>query len=297
MKTRNFLQQLDVFVLAVDHKSFSAASRKLGHAQSYISNTISSLEETLGFALFEREGQYPTLTKEGNWVYSQAVSIVSQKDHILNNANKALKMQETISIMVEECLTHSFLVDSLSNCLHKQKGVALNLKSGHSSKIVELVSKSSVDVGIVSRFDSYDSRILSIPLPCVPLGFYASSFHTLSNENDITIEALRSHRQLLLDTSNDMSSLMYNISNDIWRADSLMSIATLISMGFGWGILPVSFADGFVANRKMVKLKSPIGLVSNYNNCSLILNQTTQNRPIIKGILEQFIKNVTNHVR
>lgn len=296
MKTRNFLQQLDVFVLAVDHKSFSAASRKLGHAQSYISNTISSLEDTLGFALFEREGQYPTLTKEGNWVYSQAVSIVSQKDHILNNATKALKMQE-ISIMVEECLTHSFLIDSLSNCLPKQKDVTLNLKSGHSSEVVDLVSNSSVDVGIVSCFDSYDSRIVSIPLPCVPLGFYASSFHALSNENDITIEALRSHRQLLLDASNDMSSQMYNISNDIWRTDSLMSIATLIGMGFGWGILPVSFADSFVSNKKIVKLKSPIGLVSNYNNCSLILSQTTQNRPIIKGILDQFIKNVTNHVR
>src|SRR5437762_503804 len=50
------LDQLRSFIAAVDAGSFSAAGRRLGRAQSVISQTLANLEGQLGVRLFDRGG-------------------------------------------------------------------------------------------------------------------------------------------------------------------------------------------------------------------------------------------------
>jgi len=56
------LDQLRVFVAATDVGSFSAAARRLGRAQSAISQAIAGLESALGVQLFDRTERLPKLT-------------------------------------------------------------------------------------------------------------------------------------------------------------------------------------------------------------------------------------------
>ena len=65
------LYQLEAFVLAVNHGSFSAAARKLGRAQSRISTAIANLEVDLGFELFDRSAKLAVLTKHGEDMFIQ----------------------------------------------------------------------------------------------------------------------------------------------------------------------------------------------------------------------------------
>src|SRR6267142_1760988 len=59
------LDQLRTFIAAAEEGSFSAAGRKLGRAQSVVSQTLANLEAQLGVKLFDRSARYPRLTDEG----------------------------------------------------------------------------------------------------------------------------------------------------------------------------------------------------------------------------------------
>lgn len=49
--------------------SFAAAARELHRVPSAVSYAVQTLEETLGFSLFDRATHKPTLTTAGRWSY------------------------------------------------------------------------------------------------------------------------------------------------------------------------------------------------------------------------------------
>src|SRR3712207_272305 len=59
------LQQLEYFLAAVEHRSFSAAAEALHMAQPSLSDQIRRLEAELGVPLFARAGRGIALTEAG----------------------------------------------------------------------------------------------------------------------------------------------------------------------------------------------------------------------------------------
>jgi len=66
MKDINFdLKQLRSFLVVVEHRSFTRASRVLRVGQATVSNHVSALEETLGVELIRRTSREFALTPQG----------------------------------------------------------------------------------------------------------------------------------------------------------------------------------------------------------------------------------------
>ena len=59
------LDQMRALVVVAEAGSFSAAARRLGRVQSAISQSIQTMEATLGVALFDRSTRTPALTEAG----------------------------------------------------------------------------------------------------------------------------------------------------------------------------------------------------------------------------------------
>ena len=59
------LDQLRILIAVAETGSFSAAARRLGRVQSAISQSVQSLEATLGVQLFDRETKTPRLSEAG----------------------------------------------------------------------------------------------------------------------------------------------------------------------------------------------------------------------------------------
>jgi DNA-binding transcriptional LysR family regulator len=72
------LDQLRTFI--ADEGSFSAAGRRLGRAQSVVSQTVANLEGQLGVRLFERGGRYPILTGAGKALLDDARAVAGDVD-------------------------------------------------------------------------------------------------------------------------------------------------------------------------------------------------------------------------
>jgi DNA-binding transcriptional LysR family regulator len=71
------LDQLRVLVAIADTGSFSAAGRRLGRAQSAISQAVATLEGVQGVVLFDRSGFRPALTDVGRVLVGQARTVLS----------------------------------------------------------------------------------------------------------------------------------------------------------------------------------------------------------------------------
>jgi Bacterial regulatory helix-turn-helix protein, lysR family len=96
------LDQLRTFIAAVDEGSFSGASRKLLRSQSVVSDTIKTLEEQIGVALFDRSGRYPKLTAEGVVLLADARNIINGVDLLKARAKGMVAgLEPELSVVVD----------------------------------------------------------------------------------------------------------------------------------------------------------------------------------------------------
>src|SRR6185369_4448873 len=68
------LRQIETFRAAVEEGSFSGAAKRLQVSQPTISKVIDSLERSLGYALFRREGRRVLPTVKAMALYREVVS-------------------------------------------------------------------------------------------------------------------------------------------------------------------------------------------------------------------------------
>jgi DNA-binding transcriptional LysR family regulator len=73
----SLLEDMTVFVRAVEAASFSGAAQRRGLAKSVVSRRIRSLEATLGTSLFHRTTRRLSLTETGQAYYERARRILA----------------------------------------------------------------------------------------------------------------------------------------------------------------------------------------------------------------------------
>lgn len=80
------LQALRTFVAVAREGSFAAVARTCGSDPSQISRAIASLEQELGFRLFQRTTRRMALTEAGALYLARAAAVVEELDHALDEA-------------------------------------------------------------------------------------------------------------------------------------------------------------------------------------------------------------------
>jgi DNA-binding transcriptional LysR family regulator len=95
------LDYLRIFVAVTDAGSFSAAGRRLGRAQSVVSQALANLEGQLGVPLFRRTGRLPELTPEGKSLLAKAREIVAGADSLKADARAlAAGLEPELSVVM-----------------------------------------------------------------------------------------------------------------------------------------------------------------------------------------------------
>ena len=78
------VQELQIFIAVVKHRSFSKAAQQLMIAASAVSRSIKKLEHNLQVTLFNRTTRKINLTQEGEWLLPQAIQIIQQLENVEN---------------------------------------------------------------------------------------------------------------------------------------------------------------------------------------------------------------------
>ncbi len=146
------LDQLEAFVAAAEHGSFSAAGRALRKAQSAISTQVSNLEDDLGVLLFSRKGRNPVLTPAGERLLAEAKVVLDRREHLIGvAASFEAHVEHRLVVAIDELYPEQPLGTLFADFAANFPHVELELLFPMMEDVSRLVLDGKADIGVMWR--------------------------------------------------------------------------------------------------------------------------------------------------
>lgn len=274
--------QIMYFLAVVKYKTFTLAAEELYISQSSLSKQIKSLEQELGYSLFNREGKENTLTDAGKLFleYSEKFS----KDYSLLLARlgelsqRSSKKALTLGVLpaVSEYNIHNDL--ALFQTLISSSSIYINLLEGMQEHILNQLHSGKID-SVIIRTDGLDLTNYE----CVPVleeelvVIYSEKLADLNQKEYVTIPDLVGYPLITF----EVSSALHQTTKQLFKAQGMHphflylynkheQILSMVNANFGISIMPINlvsiadypnirmahFADHPTTCLSLVRLKS-----------------------------------------
>ncbi|MGJ4928309.1 LysR family transcriptional regulator [Bradyrhizobium sp. HKCCYLS2038] len=252
------LDQLRTFVAAAETGSFSAAGRKLGRAQSVISQNLANLEAQLEVRLFDRTGRYPALTPAGRALLADARAVADGLAELKARARGlAQGLEPELSIAVNVLFPTAVLTEAVAAFQQRFPGTPLRVSVEGMGAVIEPVLEKRCAFGIRGPLLAGHPDLRSEQLRDIRYLMVASADHPLARcEGAISPDVLSEHVQLVL---TDRSRLTEGqdlrvFSSRTWRLSDLGAKHAFLRGGLGWGGMPFHVVEADLASGALVPL-------------------------------------------
>jgi DNA-binding transcriptional LysR family regulator len=209
--------QLETFLAVATYGGFHRAADALRISQPAVSARISTLEESLGTRLFEREHGKFSLSLAGKALRPHAeqllrqVSIARQAVHELYPAaGGPLPIAASLSICTY------LLPEVLKKYQESHPNVIVSVRSGNSSQVLKMVLDGEVDLGIARSLNH--PEVETIQLRDDPLILVGHPGHPALARKKVRLEELESMPII----SYDRGSSDWTLMNGLFRRDGLL---------------------------------------------------------------------------
>jgi DNA-binding transcriptional LysR family regulator len=209
--------QLETFLAVATYGGFHRAAEALRISQPAVSARISTLEESLGTRLFEREHGKFSLSIAGKALRPHAeqvlrqVAIARQAVHEMYPiAGGALPIAASLSICTY------LLPEVLKKYQEKHPNVIVSVRSGNSSQVLKMVLDGEVDLGIARSLNH--PEVETIQLRDDPLILVGHPRHPALARKKVRLEELESMPII----SYDRGSSDWTLMNGLFRRDGLL---------------------------------------------------------------------------
>lgn len=252
------LDQLRVLVTIAGTGSFSAAGRKLGRAQSAISQAIATLEALQGVALFDRSGHRPQLTDVGRVLVDQANLVLASAarfEAVAAGTRQGLEAELTLAI--DPLVPTAPLIDSLGALSETFPDLPVSFSTEGLGGSLRRLRSGSAAVAICLLLPDVPEDITAYPLLRVALHPVVAPGHPLASlGRSATRGDLEPYVQLVLSDPVDPGGATYGLSSArLWRFVDLGRRLDFLLAGFGWCRMPEHFVAAPIAERKLVPLR------------------------------------------
>jgi LysR family transcriptional regulator, cys regulon transcriptional activator len=253
------LQQLRYLVAVHENGlNVTAAARHLHTSQPGMSRQLQSLEEELGFQLFERQGRsFVRVTPAGEEIIARAATILREVDNIRRTSTELANVDGgTLSIATTHTQARYVLPEVIQRFRAKYPKVRLHIHQGTSEQIAQMVSRNLVDFAIATGSEELFPHLVRLPVyrwhraVVVPVG------HPLIHAGKLTLKKLAAFPVITYIFSvSGRSSLPALFETAGLSLDVVLTardadvIKTYVRVGLGVGILarlavdPVADAD------------------------------------------------------
>src|SRR5439155_439063 len=172
------LDQLRIFIAAVDEGSFSAAGRKVRRAQSAVSQTLANLEAQLGVKLFDRSARYPRLTEEGRSLLVDARSVADNVDGFKARA-RAMRggLEPELSVAMDVMYPMAALTRAATHSRKTYPHTPLRLYVEALGGVIKPVLDRKCSIGVIGSLPVVPDELQSEPLLDLSLVTVVSSTH------------------------------------------------------------------------------------------------------------------------
>jgi DNA-binding transcriptional LysR family regulator len=251
------LDQLTIFVAAIDSGSFTAASRRVGRVQSAVSTAVHKLEESLGTPLFERVGRQVVPTEAGRRLAGEARLVLAQARGVEQCAASLRSgVEPRLTVALDALFPRRVLVHACRELYRRFPTVSVRLREDLLGDIVALVADGAADLGISNVEVRTGDELVTRPCREVRLVPVCARDHALAELADAPPEhLLRSAVQIVLSERGAASTDDYGVlASRTWRVTDLETKLGLIQAGVGWGSMPLEMVAAALDRGDLVRL-------------------------------------------
>lgn len=232
------LEQLQVFALAVEAGSFSAAARRLGKTQSTVSSAIGNLEIDLGVALFDRSSRNPTLTEAGHALLAESRTVLERCQSLqAHAASLADDNPAALTLAIE--IPYNTVMPVLADFERQFPYIDLTIRNPPHGDVSDLVNKGEADLGIAFAQPQYAPELAFSQLGKLIMVHVVHPSHPLAALPAVSFADLHAHRRLAFSAhANRLPTTEYLHATRTWQAESYLALMELVASGLGWATLP-----------------------------------------------------------
>lgn len=152
------LEQYKIFKAVADSGNISTTAKVLYLSQSAISQSIKTLEDSLGVRLFSRTSRGVMLTSDGKTLYeyvAQAIALLEAGETRINESKELIKGE--LSIGASNTLTETYLLSYLNRFHQLHPGVKVKILNGTSRRVMNYLAGGMVDIAFATTNEKDDT--------------------------------------------------------------------------------------------------------------------------------------------
>jgi len=142
------LRQMEIFLKVAHIGHLTKVAKKMGLSQSAVSMSVKELENIIGYKLFDRINKKLVLNEKGR-AFAEAITPLISK---LNDIEREFKNDDNsgeLLIGVSTTIADYLIPPIICQYLNSFPDAKINLKTGNTHQIVEMVESGQVDLGFV----------------------------------------------------------------------------------------------------------------------------------------------------
>ncbi len=249
-------RSLKLFLHLSETLHFGRTSEAMHISPSALTRTIQQLEEDLDTTLFLRDNRSVALTRAGKLFQEYARESLNKWQQFQHSLmEETQELQGNISIYCSVTASYSFLYNILSNFRTAHPKIGIRLHTGDPEDAIERIKANQEDVGIASRPERLPTtltfqRIATSPLIMIAPGGSDSVNSWESTPMILSEEGLIRKR---IDTWFQEQSIKPLIYAQVAGNEAIVS---MVSLGFGVGIVPEIVLDNSPLVDKVTRVKN-----------------------------------------
>jgi DNA-binding transcriptional LysR family regulator len=249
---------LHVLVTIVDEGSFSAAGRKLGRAQSAISQAIATLETLQGVALFDRSRYKPHLTEVGRVLVDHARLVLASAARFeAVAAGTRVGLEAELTLAIDPLVPTAPLIDSLRAVGETFPDLPVSFSTEGLGGSLRRLRDGSAVLAICLLLPNVPEDIAAYPLLRIGMRPVVAPSHPLATlGRPATRDDLEVHVQLVLSDPVDPGGAAYGLSSArLWRFVDLGRRFDFLLAGFGWCRMPEHLVAAPLAEGRLIAIE------------------------------------------
>jgi len=237
------LKQLKTFQMVAEYLNYHRAAEALFITQPAVTRHIQMLEETVGFALFEKLGKKIQLTEQGKSMLSEVDAVLGQLDVMKTNITQNISREKQFSIAVIPGL-EDLTMEAIIELFKVDPEVKVSIEVIENNKMVEAISANQFDlyIGVSSLLDTdYIKQPLFESQVCLAAcynhelrGKKQISKSDIENECYIELDASESFKE----TTEEFKSRYISDKNNRIRIRGRHALLKAVCAGLGISLLP-----------------------------------------------------------
>jgi len=267
------IQQIRYFLALAEELHFWNTAERLHTSQSTLSRQIQSLEDDLGFPLFERDKRNVKLTAAGMFLKKTWTKWLIDFDRSRMQAQKISEgMSGVVTITYPGSIAFRFLPELLRILHQEMPDLKVELMEPTDRDNERLLMDFKVDL-VLSRDRIEAPGIASEKLDSEPVCLVVPENHPVTEENFQSLKNLENERFIIygLHHTTYFASLLRDLfarhqmnPKTVVESDFGSMILALVSKGMGISILPHSFRYTHNAKVRFINLDDQVDLYINW---------------------------------